>query len=464
MRARNPRIARRRGPRLALGLAALAAVGGAGDRARAEIPQTRDGAGIKVGPRSTLHPGFALLFGYDSNVFWTRPGDRGGVRDAAFTTPTAWVGLGNREVRDQVLQSPIGPSERKVDYNVRVAAGYRTFLAADPEIRRQSRFNFTLDGHFLFAPGRRFSVALDETVSRLAEPRNYVAGPDFNYNRIDHRGALSVIVRPGGGRLSLSGSYLSEVLYFEASDVFNSDRVINGAAAEVKWRFLPRSAVLARYTFHYTYYLCCQETGTGRNEDSYAHRFLAGYRGQIGQRFVLEALAGYGQADYIYDSITPANFKGFLGTAVLSYYPTLRTHLFAQAERAFHDSLFGNYFVDAGGRVGVAQTFRWRMYATLNLGAWARRYEGLPVPGQDIQTIVGYNFAYGDPATSLARKDTILTLDARLEQPLGRYFVAALRYSLSVDRTDFVIRFIDDVNDPAGFVKNIVMLIGAVRF
>lgn len=442
----------------------LLAVGLVSAPARADIPQTQDGAGIKVGPRSTLHPGFALLFGFDSNVFWTRPEDREGVRRAALMTPTAWLGLGNRQVRDMVLQTPTGPSDRKVDYNIRAATGYRAYLAGDPDIRGQSRLNFTLDGHLIFAPGRRFSVAIDESFSRLAEPRNYEAGPDFNFNRIDHRGALTLTVRPGGGRLSLSAAYLSEALYFQASDIFNSDRIVNGAGAEAKWRFLPRSALLARYSFHSTYYLCCVETGTGRNEDSYAHRVMVGYRGQIGARLVLEALAGYGQADYIYDTVTPANFKGFIGTATLGYYPTLRTHLFVQADRGFQDSLFGNYYVDAGGRIGASQTFRWRMFAALNLGVFARRYEGLPVPGQDINNISGYSNAYGDLATSLARKDTIFALESRLEQPLGRYFVAALRYNLSVTATDFAIRFTNGYEDRAGFTKHVAMLIGAVRF
>ncbi|MCB9569892.1 MAG: hypothetical protein H6710_22180 [Myxococcales bacterium] len=449
---------------LAPGLAILLGILVPGGAARADIPQTQDGPGIKVGQRSTLHPGFALILGADSNVFWTNPQDRGGVRASAYTMPTVWLGLGNRKVRDSVLQAPPGPSDRKVDYNVRVSAGYRAYLAADPDIRKQSRFNFTIDGHLVFAPGRRFSVAVDENFARLAEPRNYVAGPDFNYNRIDHNGALTFTLRPGGGRLSASASYLNEVLYYEASDVFNADRVVNGAAADVRWRFLPKSALVARYTFHYTYYLCCVETGTGRNEDSRAHRVVGGYRGIIGQRLFLEALLGYGKADYIYDTTTPANFKGFIGSTSLSYYPTLRTNISIQLERAFHDSLFGNYFKDVGGRIGAAHTFRWRMFAALQLAVIGRRYEGLPVPGQDIDTITGYDNVYGDFGASVARKDTIFSLESRVEQPLGKLFVLALRYNLSVVRSDFVARYANGFVDYAAFSKHVVMLIGAVRF
>ncbi len=444
----------------ALGLAVASPSGSA----RADIPQTQDGPGIKVGQRSTLHPGFALIFAADSNVFWTAPQDRGGVRAAAFTMPTAWIGLGNRKVRDAILQTPTGKSDRKVDYNLRLSAGYRAYLAKDPDIRKQSRFNLRLDGHFIFAPGRRFSVAFDESFARLAEPRNYAAGPEFNYNRIDQRAALTFTLRPGGGRLSLSAAYLNEFLYYEASDIFTADRLINGVATEAKWRFAPRSSVVARYAFRYTYYLCCAEIGTGRNEDSFSHRFLAGYRGQLSRKMILEVLAGYGQADYIYDTETPADFKGFIGTATLSYYPTLRTNVFLQGERSFHDSLFGNYFTDGGVRIGAAHTFPWRMFAALQMAVIGRRYEGLPVPGQDTDSITGYEGVFGDFTTSVARKDTIFTLESRLEQPLGKLFVVALRYNLSVERSPFLALYGNGWVDYAGFVKHVAMLIGAVRF
>ncbi len=443
-----------------LGLAAS----GPASTARADIPQTQDGPGIKVGQRSTLHPGFALIFGADSNVFWTNPQDRGGVRPAAYTMPTAWIGIGNRKVRDAILQSPTGKSDRKVDYNLRASAGYRAYLARDPDIRQQSRFNFTLDGHFIFAPGRRFSVAFDESFARLAEPRNYAAGPDFNYNRLDHRGALTFTLRPGGGRLSLSAAYINELLYYEASDIFIADRLVNGVATEAKWRFAPRSSVIARYSFKYNYYLCCSETGTGRNEDSFHHRVLAGYRGQVSKKMILEALVGYGHTDYLYDTVTPANFRGFIGMTTLSYYPTLRTNVFFQAERSFHVSLFGNYFADVGGRIGAAHTFRWRMFAALQMAVIGRRYEGLPVPGQDIQTITGYENVYGDFSGSVARKDTIFALESRLEQPLGKLFVVALRYNLSVESSPFLALYGNGYVDYAGFVKHVAMAIGAVRF
>lgn len=446
--------------------------------AQAELPRTEDGAGVKVGQRSTFHPGIALVVGADTNVFWTDRRDNGGVSPAAVMTPVGWLGIGNREVRDGVLQSTPERSDRKVDYNLRVTSAYRAYLSRKENVIRQSRFNLVLDAHVNVAPGRKFSFSFDEKFSRLAEPRNYEAAPDYNFNRIDHRGALTFTFRPGGGRLSLAASYLSEALYYEAADIVNADRLVNGAGAEVKYRLFPRSSLALNYTFRNTYYLCCGSTGTGRNEDSDHHRVMVGYRGQIGERLLLMAMAGFGSGKYYYDDTGP-NFSGPLAQLGVTYFPTLRTQLFAVFNRNFQDSLFGNYYIDTGGQIGASHLFRWKMLAFLRFEVYGRRYAGIPIPGQDIsgpgQTGPGGTFIAGyDNADGFVRKDTVIGLNAKVEQPFGRFFVLALRYNLVSAVTPFAVRYgivpggDTDPNTPdrdyGRFVKNIVMLIGAVRF
>ncbi len=422
------------------------------------IPRVEDGDGIKLGRRSLFHPGFALLFGGDSNVFWNRKQDVGGIRGSPILQPVAWLGLGNREVRGNTLQSPAEPSERILDYNIRMTAGYRAYLARAEDIRQLPRFNFDLNAHAILLPGRRFSLVATEFLSRFGEPRNYDAGVGFNYNRIDHRAALAAVFRPGGGRLSLSVGYLNEILYYQAQDIYNGDRSVNGAMTEVKWRVLPRSSLVVNYTFANNYYLSCNaEVDPDCNEDSNSHRALGGFRGQIGERWTLDVLAGYGSGLY-YDDQNGPNFRGFIGTARAAYYPTLRTQIFAQADRNFSDSLLGNYFVDAGGRVGALHVWRWRMFTEIEFSAYARRYAGLPIPGQESRVMAYIN------APGFIRKDAILTLSGRLEQPLGRFFVVGARYDLIVDRTDFAARYAGGLVDVGGFVKHIVYVMTAVRF
>lgn len=422
------------------------------------IPRTEDGAGVKLGPRSTLHAGFALMVGADSNVFWNRRADVGGIRPAAILMPVAWVGLGNRDVRDSTLQSePEAAKERKLDYNLRLTAGYRTFLATE-DIRRLPRLSVDLNAHVVAFPGRKFSLTFTEFFSRLADPRNYDAGVGFNYNRLDHRLALGFVIRPGGGRLSLSASYLNEVLYFEANDVYSGDRYIHGAATELKWRVAPRSAILASYSFAHSYYFSCNaNVDLDCNEDNNAHRVMLGFRGQIATRWTLDALAGYGAGLY-YDDETGPNFRGFIGGARAAFYPTLRTQIFAQVDRSFNDSLYGNYFTDIAGRLGALHTFRFKMFAELNFSVVGRRYAGLPIPGRE-SAAIEYRGAPGN-----VRPDTLLVLGARVEQPFGRFFVVGARYDLVVDRTDFAARFMGGLTDYGGFTKHLAMVVAAVRF
>lgn len=422
------------------------------------VPRTEDGDGIKIGPRSLLHPGFALLIGGDSNVFWNRKQDVGGIRGAAIVQPVGWLGIGNREVRDNTLQSPPEATDRKVDYNLRVTAGYRAYLARAEDIRALPRFNLDLNAFVVILPGRRFSVSVTEFLSRVGDPRNYDAGIGFNYNRIDHRGSLGLTLRPGGGRLSISAAYLNEVLFYEAPDIASGDRLVQGVATELKWRVLPRSSLVATYSMANSYYLSCNaETDLDCNEDNNAHRVMGGFRGQIGARWTLDALAGYGAGIY-YDDENGPNFRSFIGNARVAYYPTLRTQVFAQLERTYSDSLFGNYFVDAGGRVGALHVWRWKMFTELGLSAFARRYAGLPIPRRESRTEAYIN------APGFVRKDTIFSLSARVEQPFGRFFVLGARYELVLDRTDFAARYPGGLFDVGGFNKHVAYLVGAVRF
>jgi hypothetical protein len=67
-------------------------------------------------------------------------------------------------------------------------------------------------------------------------------------------------------------------------------------------------------------------------------------------------------------------------------------------------------------------------------------------------------------APGFIRKDTILSLSARVEQPFGRFFVLGLRYDLVVDRSDFAARYAGGLVDVGGFTKHVAMLVSALRF
>lgn len=435
------------------------------------IPRAEDGPGIKAGQRSTFHPGFALVTGLDSNVFSNAkrevrpPSGEAGPRTASFIMPTAWAGLGNRQFRDGLLMTPPERSGRFADYYIGLVAGFRQYMARNPNVLQQSRFSGGLQMRLAFLPGRKLSINLDEDVFRYAQPSNYETAA-YNFNRIQHQGQLSFILRPGGGRLSLMLAGRNRLLYFERTpdsdglQLAKGNRTANGLTTEAKWRIKPKSALVLNYSMDWTYYFsCCVEIGQGRNEDNFAHRITGGFRGQVFKKVTLDAIAGYGLGYYRDDPNGP-NFSSFIGDLGLTYYPSPRALLHVAAYRSFQDSLLGNYFIDAGARLQARYELKWRMIASAGLWVAGRKYAGLPVPGYEDTNIVSYA---GRGTEVFQRRDVVFNLQAKVEQPLGRIWALALQYDVAVDSTDFQVLYANDVTDIGGFTRHVVLLLGAVR-
>ena len=432
------------------------------------LPRAPDGEGLKVGTKSKFHGGLTLPVGVDSNVFNEASSET--PRTGAFIYPTGWVGIGSRDVVQGVLQTPPERTSRLADYNIGLIGGFRQFLSGDEILREVPKFSFGTALRLSLLPGRRFEIRIDDDVFRGAAPGNYESrGTAFNFNRIQHDGKLDFIARPGGGRLSLSLGYRNRYMRFGDGELAKNNNMRHGLAHETKWRFLPKSALVFNYTFDWTFYTdCCVSVGLGRNEDSFAHRLSGGYRGQIGKKVALDAIVGWGFGYYRDDPNGP-NFNSFIGNAGLSYFPTLRTTLSLGVGRSFNDSLFGNYYVDNGANFSAKHQFRWRMNLQSGVGVIARTYSGLPVEGDEIQTIAGYE---GRGAGTYQSRHTLFTLQTKLDQPLGRIFSVGLNYTLLVDSTVFRVTYNLDqplpdgstqVTDELGYLKHVAWIYGAIR-
>lgn len=421
-----------------------------------QVPRVADGPGLKAGKNSTFHGGAALSIGFDSNVFSEARARQ--PRRAAYALPSVWLTIGNRPLRGGLLDSPAKNSGRKVDYHLGLLVGWRMYLSGRPTVWQASKLNLGVNARIMFAPGRRFSFAIEDDFNRVGEPTNFEAGRAFNFNRFDNSAALRFLIRPSGGRLSFNLAFRNEILYFESGSISTADRLVNGAETETKYRFRDRSAFALRYAYHYSYYLCCTDLGIGRNEDSHAHRLLGGYVGQLGKKVVLEAFGGWGWGLYKQDTSGP-DHKNFIGHVALGVFPTPKTQIGVRLGREFHDSVFGNYFTDIGGSFAASHVFRWNMRLDAGFGIYGRRYAGLPIPGQDTQAIAGYTAADG-----FVRRDTLISFNLQLEQPIGKYLVVGARYAVAADLTDFVVDYVDGYSNPGRFTRNLLMAFVAVRY
>jgi hypothetical protein len=426
-----------------------------------QVPRVADGPGLKFGPNSTFHGGAALSLGFDSNVFNEQRsivGEDGKPVRAAYALPSVWLSFGNRPRRSGRHDTPAKKSERKVDYNIGLHTGWRLYLDGRPTVWQASKLNLTLTTRVIFAPGRRVSFAIEDDLHRLSEAPDFEGGREFAFARIANSAALRLTIRPSGGRLSLDVAYRNELLTFQQAIFYRSNRLVNGAETEAKYRIRDRSALAVRYSYHYTYYFCCTETGTGRNEDSHGHRLLGGYVGQLGRKVVLDVLGGWAWLLYKQDASGP-NHKNFIGYAALGVFPTPRSQIGLRIGRDVRDSIFGNYFTDIGGQLAGEHMFSWNMRLSGGFGIYGRRYAGLPIPGQDTQDIVNYTAAPG-----FVRRDTLISANLQLEQAFGKFLVIGARYSVAADLTDFVVEYANGFINPARFNRHNVMAIVAVRY
>jgi hypothetical protein len=427
------------------------------------IPRAEDGNGVKVGERTTFHGGFALASGVDSNVYHQDKNDEGGPVVAGFIWPSAWLGIGNRQIRDGLLMTPAERSGRIMDYNISVLGGFRQYLQQLAVVRQAPRFSIGGQIRLALLPGRKFSAHVDQDVFYGSSPSNYVtSGRDFNFNRLDLRGQYAFYLRPGGGRFSLGLGYRLQVLRFLQPELYRSNRIVHGLMHETKWRFLPRSSIVLSYTMDFTYYTnCCATTGTGRKEDNYAHRLLVGYRGQAFKKFAFELMVGWGGAFYRQDKIGPdSTFNSFIGNAGVSYFPTLRSLVHVGLFRNYQDALFGNYYVDNGGRIAFEHEFRWRMIGSIGASVASRRYKGLPVPSEEDNRIEDYE---GNDETQLEIHSAVITGAVKVEQKLGKIFSIAAGYNLYVDTADFAVVYTNGSTDYLGYVKHLAMVLLSVR-
>lgn len=432
------------------------------------VPMTEDGPGIKAGKNSIFHPGAALAVGYDSNVFAAPASTQ--PPGSVFIQPTAWLGIGNRRLINGHFNTSGRASERKFDYNLRGFFGWRFYTNRRQSVRDAGKPSGGILLHLMTTPGRRFSFGIDETFLVLGQPRQFESTAEYNFDRVDSRGRLRLLVRPGGGRLSLEAGLLNEVLYFldanpcpdGASEndcqANTGDRVVIGTYAELKWRFRDRSAMLARYRFANTLYICCTEVGIGRNEDSDHHFVYAGYAGQIAKKLDMELLAGFARGEY-YNDVNGIGFSRPVFEAALTYFPTSRTQFSTRGFYRFSDSLLGNYVSDLGGSIGLQQQFKWRMNLRSGFTVTQRKFFALPVPEVEDDDIAAYQGAPG-----FLRTDILVAGSVQLEQSFGKLFVLAARYDLMLNRTDFVALYKNGFVAPGSFTRHLAWLFVAVRY
>lgn len=231
-----------------------------------------------------------------------------------------------------------------------------------------------------------------------------------------------IAVRPGsslevdaGGNLNIdnySGPDTGDSSFIRTGQ---NDRLGYGPAIDLKWRFLPKTAVVANWEMEWFSWSSNVVAPTGSVSegalgipDGRLMRTEAGIRGRFTEKLVLGLTAGYGTAIYDEASVTGAeggdtvegdfatDLKGLGGILVGAdaSYSLLESQTFNVGYRKdFQDVFFTNYVAYNRVSAGYSGTFADRYKTDLSLNYRFENYDG-EVDRSDHRIITSANFTY----------------------------------------------------------------------
>jgi hypothetical protein len=368
-----------------------------------------EGPGIALGERLVLHPGIGAEIRYDSNIFYEATNEKQG----AVLRLTPWLDLATRPA----LRG--GATPHTIDFRFHAGLDYREYLTSDQNISQHRQFG--VQGGLLLSilPFGPFTTDIfDNFVRSTMPPYNELP---YNFDRDTNEAGVRFRIRPGGGRLELSLSYVFGLDYFEVKQLQDFNAFYHRLALRVSWKFLPKTAIyIEGNDLIYKYW----RLGDYMHPDSYALHVIAGLQGLITTKLTLNIWVGYDNGFYV-SGPSPNSASGGLdirwkpiitGTGVLGY------------KHDFANSLLGSYYDLDMAYLGWSQLM-WRITGSLRATYANQRFQGItPITGLCMN---------GMPTCS--RTDNVFQLNVRFDLPLlpGKdWFLLSIGYDLSLDRSD----------------------------
>ncbi len=377
-----------------------------------------------------FHPALTLLGGYDTNVFYedTNEGPDG----------AAVIG-----VRPELGIETYKPTN--VDFRLKGGIFFQYFVSDDPLVSEQSGLDADATAGITFNPNGAVAFRLSDTFIRTNESPS--GSTLLSFNRIYNNAGATLLIQPGGK--ILTGEVGGRAAITRNQQLVELDKNEFGVRAGVKWKFLPKTALLFEGTWDFIFYDVAERSipgleegdepqflspfqGAFRNVDSRPLRLRAGLKGLLLNRFGVTLLAGYGQGFYRDGD----DFKGFIGTAEIAYEigPTSRFQL--GYDRAFRDNTFSNYAKDHHVYTRYNHQFGGRFDLKLEGGFIYREFSKIPAVFLPDVTVDGVRGAQAFSTTE--RVDPLVTGNVDGTFFITEIFTVGLNYNLAVNTSDFV--------------------------
>ena len=408
--------------RLPLVLAAGFLLGGATiAQAQTTVPDVVEGAGIKVGEGTVIHPVLGVESGVVYNVFY----EDGSEDPVASGLLRVIAELAVGSLPTERLQTPQDEEESTHNYGdfafrADLHLEYEEWLSGNDNVRAQRDLAIAAQARGLVFPRRTWQFGFSEEFRRETRPVNFESANDVD--RDINRIGLELRYRPEGRALSGTLRFQNTIDYFEDEDQQFANRMHNTVGLNVAWQWLPVTRLYGDVSLGFN-------GGFGDNStrpSSMPLRINVGLQSALTVKTTINARFGFGKG--FYDN--GPDFTMVTGGLQFGYRFSPQGRVAALYDYDFQDSINANFYTDHAIKLRIDQVIR-----RFGLNAAAelrfRHYAGV------IMQVMG---------TSENRDDIIFSVPIGATYNFRNWIAATLDYRFTTDQTDF--RYAPQAGDP----------------
>lgn len=375
-----------------------------------------EGAGIKIGEGTVLHPIFGLETGFESNVFFANDAKPAGILRLLGQIGASSLG--------GVRLNPNGPTDEdsqpvdkgSLQWTASARLAYDQPLSGDDTVRATGGLGVGARLRGFVNPQQTFTFGFDDNFLRLIRAANFETAA--NENRDINSLRLTFLLHPAGRTMS-GYLYLHNTLdIFEsqASDDLYPDRMDTRVGLHYTWQWRPRTQYIADASFGYI-------SGFGSSPASNAKISSTPLLVRVGVATLLstktQVHASLGYTNGFYANNTASYSAPWFGARVQYDYSPLG-RISGGYSYVFHDSANANFYRDHKIDF-LLQQLVVPFAVVVEPALYVRQYEGVTLMS----------------ASSTTRNDIIFQITGGVHYNFRDWIGAGIDYKFTTLSTDF---------------------------
>ena len=368
-----------------------------------------EGAGVKVGEGSVLHPVVGAETGYTTNVFYEQTGV--GAPFMRLLAELNIASLSEQRIQSADPDAPVSEKSGDLTFHGGIRFIGQEYLTGDPNIDAQHNISGGANVHAWVFPQRTWRFGIDDDYIRDNRPTNFESSALINRD-INHL-QLQLRYAPEGRALSGAIRYQNVVDFFERTQDAFANRIQQTIGAHVEWQWLPITRLYADLSFGFFGPLGMSSVKVASNP----LRGVVGIQSALTDDTAISAHVGWGAGFYSTGQSANQPIAGV--TYQWRYSPT--GNVVALYNYDFLDSIQANYFRDHQFSMMDTQSFYEKFVMMTIFDLRFRDYESIAIPG----------------VTASQRSDILFDFGLSPRYYFRDWFALTIDYDLLIDSTDF---------------------------